>query len=512
MGTDDGLIQVTEDGGNNWRKIETFKGVPDFSFVNKIKASLHDVNTVYAAFDNHKVGDFKPYILKSLNRGKSWKSISGDLPAKHIVWSIVQDHVNPKLLFAATEFGIFFTLDEGIHWIKLNGGLPTIAFRDIEIQRRENDLVGASFGRGFYILDDYSSLRNFSENILNQGATLFPVKDALSYIPSVPLGLREKANLGGALYVAPNPPFGAIFTYYLKESFKTSKEERRKKENEIRKAKGDVPYPGYDVLEKENREEKAKVVLIVKDELGNIVKRITGPATKGFHRIAWDLKFPIYTPTDVNPAPIRSPWDNPPDGPLAPSGTYSVSLAKLVDGNLQMLGTAQSFKVVDLEKNTLPTQNREQILSFQTQTGELQRKALSTREVLNKSLEKIPYIKKAIFDTPSANPELLKRAIKIENSLKDIQKKLFGDSTPRRLWEPTSPSILSRISNIISGHWNTTYGPTQTHKKDFEIASQQFEELGLQLRPLIETDLKTLEEDLEAAGAPYTPGREIYKK
>ena len=158
VGTDDGLIQVTEDGGENWRKIEKFPSVPEMTYVSCLYASLHDPNTVYAAFDNHKQGDFKPYILKSNDRGKSWQSISGDLEEPFVVYSVIQDHINPELLFTGTEYGVYFSINEGKKWIQLKGELPTIAVRDIDIQRRENDLVLGTFGRGFYVLDDYSPL------------------------------------------------------------------------------------------------------------------------------------------------------------------------------------------------------------------------------------------------------------------------------------------------------------------------------------------------------------------
>ncbi|GAF91296.1 unnamed protein product, partial [marine sediment metagenome] len=160
-GNDDGLIHVTEDGGQKWRKIEVgdLPGVPATAFVNDIKADLYDANTVYVALDNHKFGDLKPYLLKSADKGKKWRSIRGNIPNRTLVWRIVQDHVNSNLLFAATEFCIYFTIDGGKKWIKLAGGVPTISFRDLAIQRREDDLIGASFGRGFYIFDDYSVLR-----------------------------------------------------------------------------------------------------------------------------------------------------------------------------------------------------------------------------------------------------------------------------------------------------------------------------------------------------------------
>ena len=134
-GSDDGLIQVTEDGGTNWRKIDKLPGVPDYFYVNDIKASLHSENTVFVAMDNHKTGDFKPYLYKSTDRGKTWTSIAGDLPKRLLVWAIAQDHKKAGLIFIGTEFGIYFTVDGGRQWVKVTGKAPTIPFRDIEIQK-----------------------------------------------------------------------------------------------------------------------------------------------------------------------------------------------------------------------------------------------------------------------------------------------------------------------------------------------------------------------------------------
>ena len=140
VGSDDGLIHVTEDGGRTWEKISRFPGVPDMTYVNMIIASQHDENVVYAAFNNHKRGDFTPYLLKSTNKGQTWKSISSNLPKRGSIYSIAEDYENPDLLFSGTEFGVFFSVDGGKHWKQLKSGLPTIAVRDLAIHRGEDDL------------------------------------------------------------------------------------------------------------------------------------------------------------------------------------------------------------------------------------------------------------------------------------------------------------------------------------------------------------------------------------
>ncbi len=511
VGTDDGLIQVTEDGGGTWRRVETFPGVPEFAFVNEIKASVHDPNTVFAALDHHKQGDFAPYLIESNDRGRSWHSMSGDLPERHLVWSIVQDHQSHDLFFAGTEFGIFFSIDRGEHWIELNGGAPTIAFRDLEIQRRETDLVGASFGRGFFIFDDYSALRHVDADVLNGEAALFPIRDALLYVPSIPLGLRENSNQGNAAYMAPNPPFGAIITYYLGEALQTAKDRRHQSERDLREARANVPFPGFETIEEENREDEPTVVFTIRDEDGEVVRRITGSARKGFHRVAWDLRFPPHTPTEVDSAPIGSLWANTPAGPMVVPGTYSVSMAKLVNGSLVEMSSPQQFEVTALDNSSLPIADREEVLAFQREVGDLYRQALSAAAAARDVAERLPFIKRAILETPSAPPALLERTRDIELRLADIQKLLSGNQTRARYWEFTVPSVLGRIADVVGGrrNWATTYGPTATHRQSFEVAMEQFEEVRMLLRVLIESDLSQLEAEMEAAGVPWTPGRMV---
>ena len=174
----------------------------------------------------------------------------------------------------------------------MTGGVPNIPFRDLAIQKRENDLVGATFGRGFFIFDDYTPLREISEKALEEEVQLFPVRKAWWYIQRRNLRGRDKASQGSAFFTAPNPPFGAVFSYYLRDDVETRKEARRKQEKEIEKEGGDTPYPGWDELRRERLEEDPAIVFTVRDEAGEVVRRLTGPVKSGFHRVAWDLRYP----------------------------------------------------------------------------------------------------------------------------------------------------------------------------------------------------------------------------
>jgi photosystem II stability/assembly factor-like uncharacterized protein len=503
-GTDDGLIQVTEDGGKTWRKVDRIAGVPDYFFVNKIMASKHDKDTVYAAVDSHKTGDYRPYLLMSADRGRTWANIAGGLPQRTIVWSIAQDHLKKELLFAGTEFGIYATLDGGKTWLKLGGGVPTISFRDIEVQERESDLVGASFGRSFFVLDDYSPLREIREEELAKEAALFPVKTALQYVPLRPIDSDGKGCLGDAFYLAPNPPFGAVFTYYLRDGVKSGAEARREAEAKLVKDGQPVPFPGWAELRKEEEEPKPAVLLVLADESGDVVRRIAAPAAKGIHRVAWDLRYPGVMPTQLESA-RRESWEREPVGPMVVPGKFTATLVEVVGGTATALAGPQPFVVESLNLASMPEKDKAALLAFQTKAGELQRAMMGAGAAAEDALNNLRYIRKALVDTPKADPKLAEAARAIEKRLQDQVTILFGDRTRGMRSEPTEPSLMERVTAQLDAT-----GPiTVTARRGYEIAADGFEKLLAEMRQTIEVDLKKLQADLEAAGAPWTPGRGV---
>ena len=499
-GTDDGLIQITEDGGKTWRKVEKIKGVPEMSFVTKLYASFHEKDVVYALFDNHKKGDMAPYMMKSADRGKTWTSMVGDMPARHIVWSIVQDHVKKELLFAATEFGIFFTIDEGKHWVKLKGDAPTIAFRDIEIQRRENDLVGGSFGRGFFILDDYSPLRLVTPKMLEKDAELFPVKKSLMFNQlSVEVNFR-----GGMYYTAPNPPVGAVFTYYLKDDLKTAKAKRQEAEDKLKKEGKDTPYPAWEALKAEDREEEAKLVLTVRDEKGELVNVVEGPVTKGFHRVVWDFQHRSNQPVvdRVNRFSF---------GYRAMPGKYSVSMAIHRGGEVTPLGAAQSFETEPVGLAEMSDAERAEVAAFQQETKAFQRVITGTSTAFGDAVSQLETLKKAIEQTPNADPALLKKARELEMKFKDISDQLFGSRLKRQYGEVDKDSIMARFNYVVYSHWGISGPPTGTMRQNLKYAKELFAPVYDQIKQLVEVDLAQLMAEAEAAGAPWSPGRDLPK-
>ncbi|MFH1765840.1 MAG: glycosyl hydrolase, partial [Gemmatimonadota bacterium] len=507
LGTDDGLIQVTENGGANWRRVESIDGVPSTAFVNDIKASVADANTVFAALDNHKEGDYSPYLVRSTDRGRSWSSISGDLPPRHLLWSIAQDHVDPDLIFLGTEFGVFFTLEGGNRWTRLGGGAPTIPFRDIEIQRRESDLVASTFGRGFYVLDDYGPLRKLPAEALAGDALLFPTRSTYRYVESTDLGVPGQGYQGSDHYYAPNPPFGAVFTYYLGEDPKTPRELREEGEKAIRGRGENVPFPGWEALSEESRAEDPQIILTLSDTRGNVIRRLAGPDTKGFHRIAWDLRYPAPNPVELDPGPVEI-WGPAPAGPMVAPGTYRAQLARLVDGELRPLAEPRDFEVVDLYGDDIPRGDPTDNLAFQKETADVQRRAESAAAWVGESLNRLAHMEKAVLLTPRAQPDLLQQISALENRLADISVILMGDRVRGSLWEPSQPSILGRVGQISGGHWWTTEAPTETFRQSLGVAARQLGEVEGSLAGL-SGELLQLEGALKAAGAPWTPGQRI---
>jgi photosystem II stability/assembly factor-like uncharacterized protein len=506
VGTDDGLVQVSEDGGANWRKIQTFTGVPDLTYVSDLQASKHDAAVVYAAFDNHKMGDFKPYVLRSGDRGKTWTSVAGDLPARGSVYSIAEDHVDPNLLFAGTEFGVYATTDGGKKWIRLKGGMPTIAVKDIAIQERENDLVLATFGRGFYILDDYTPLRHLKAESLTQVATLFPTKTALAYHEGSVIGGRGKGSQGETFYFAPNPPFGAVFTYYLKDGLKTKKKLRQEAEKKLAKDGKDTPYPTWDALRAEAAEEDPAILITVKTQDGQIVRRLTGSTESGVHRTAWDLRYPLSTPTNLT-EPELDPWDSVPTGPMAAPGVYEVEIAQRVDGKLTTIAGPQRFEVQSLGLATLEAPDKQALLAFQAKTARLQRAVTGATSAMGDAETRLKLLKKALHDTPAADPALREQATALEARLRDIKIALSGDRLLAGENEATPSSISDRVSTIVGTQWSSSSAPTGTSQENYRIAAELFQIELAKLKTLIGTDLSALEAKAEAAGAPWTPGR-----
>ncbi len=505
-GTDDGIIQVTEDGGKTWRKIElgSIKGLPAAAFVNDLRADLFDAGTVYAALDNHKYGDFKPYLLKSTDKGKTWAFINGDLPNPLLTWRLVQDHLKKDLLFAATEFGIYFTYNGGSNWIQLKGGLPTISFRDITIHRRENDLVAASFGRGFYVLDDITPLRDFDQAMQKKEATLFNIKPAYLYVQKQALG-----GQGATDYTAKNPLYGAVFTYYLPEKFKSLKEVRQEKEKELNKQKTEIPFPGWDAIEAENRQPDPGIMFMIRDNDGNVVNTVKGTNKEGFNRVSWKLDYA--NRSGVKLASPESGGNFFGGRLLATPGAYSVTLSKVIDGKITTLAGPQNFEIVPLAKGALEGAPVADISSFREKYEAFSQDLTASRTVLAKNIQLAGAMERALAKATNPVGGLAERIYQLRKQLLDIDKAMNGDETKGEIGERSDPTPGDGVRLGMMALSNT-YGPTANQVAGFERAAGQLGEIKAEVKKLTEETIPALEKDLKAAGAPWIEGQGLIEQ
>ena len=509
IGTDDGLIQITEDGGKTWRKIDNISGAPDQSYVNSVYLSQHDSNLMYAAFNHHKYGDFTPYVFKSEDRGNSWKSISNNLPKRGSVYSIEEDHVDKSLIFCGTEFGVFFSPNKGERWKKLGNGLPTIAVRDIAIQRRENDLVLGTFGRGFYVMDDYSALRNIENSNIEVKAEIYPIREALMWEKSMPLGLPGKAFQGDNFYSADNLDPVAMVTYYYGDSIKSIKEKRQKKEKESIKSEEDTTYPSYKELYAEVNEEKPKLVFTIKNSSGKVVKKIFKKPSEGLQRFNWNLRYEENNPIDLSSASFYNPFAGTSEGTLVNPDTYTVELDYYDNGSLTNLVSPVSFNVRALDNTIMPAKDRAAKVAFQREVSALQGEMSASGRILSEINNKLKYIKEAVKVVEEPIGSLSNTIRDIELRIKDINTRLYGDSVKRRLDIQQLPSPSNRLGSMSYEQKYSTAAPTQTHIRSFAIAKEEYLPIKIEIENLMKEDIKKLEDELKAIGAPYTPGRII---
>lgn len=507
-GSDDGMISVSEDGGADWKMVKSFPGVPEYTYVSDILADKFNAEIVYATFNNHKRDDFKPYVLKSTDKGKSWTSISANLPASGPVHTIEQDHLNPSLLFLGTEFSFFVSFDGGTSWTEFNKGLPTIAVRDIAIQERENDLVIATFGRGFYVIDDYTPLRNYKKEIIGKPGYIFPVREAKMFVQT-----SEFDNQGSMYYVADNPPFGATITYYVDTVPKTDRDLRKEKEKKLFEKGEFIPQPNAKELSLEEREIKPYLIFTITDDDGNVIRKLYKSASKGVGRITWNFTHAGYQPVRAaerfNPIPEsggRGRWGG--GGISVMPGEYLVSMALYAKGEVMELAAPEPFICKPLDIVTMTATNaeaKEKWIREMTAFAKTAYGAISYAAELDGTVNTIM---QTIHQTPDAPASLMKEAASLSDEMNEITYLIRGISVGASTEEtPPSPASLSARLSAMS---RSLYGSSGDISG---IADQQFQILKKEFPILLERILKagaaveTLNGKLDEIRAPWTSGR-----
>ena len=484
---------------------------PTMTYVSRVVASRHDAGDVYATFDNHKMGDFKPYVLESTDRAARWTSIAGDLPERGTVYAVAEDPVKPDLLFAGTEFGVFFTRDGGATLGPAQGRpADDRGARPRDPGARERPRARDLRPRLLRPRRLLAAAQRLPRRRSTEEATLFPVRDAWMFIPSAPFGGREKAFLGDRFFTAPNPPFGAVFTYYLKDEIKTLRKTRRDAEKEKQKKGEDTPYPTWDDAARRgprggagdppDRDRRGRQRRAAPDRARRrraSPRRVGPPLPAVRARRAW----PAAEHRSVGPRSRPGRWRRP--------GRYTVSLAKRVDGVVDAARRAADVRGEVPRHRVAPPDRPQALLAFQQKTARLQRAVLGRRRASRDEAQtRLDHLKKALLDTPGGRPELSTDARALEARLKDLQVALNGDTT----LAPAATSRRRRRSSTACSGSSTGTG-TRPRRRPRRSATtttsprRSSRRCSTKLRTLVESDLERLEDAAEAAGAPWTPGR-----
>ena len=461
--------------------------------MNDIKADMYDENVVYAVFDNHKYGDYNPYLFKSTDKGKTWVSISNNLPERTLLWRIVQDHEKADLMFLGTEFGVYITLDGAKSWVKMKGGMPNISVRDLAIQKRENDLVAGTFGRGIYILDDYSSLRAYDSSS-DAEAQLFEPRSGMWHVPRRTLGGGKKASQGDNYYVADNPPFGVEFTYYLKEEYKSKEAKRKEKESKIEKEGGALSVPEWSVLEEEKKEIKPTVWLFVYDKDGDILRKVKASNSKGFQRVDWDLR------TESKQTITAENKDRNRQGYQVGPGTYGAQLFKQVEGTYSAIGEKVNFDVKQFKQGALEGSSTEAVVAHRKNIDGMRARLNDFNTDLKDTKNKVEALLKAYERATAVNEKLHQELLELRGQVLDLSQQFSGSKTRSEVGAknefPTIGSYLWHASNDDS-----TYGPTKGQQQSLKHANTLLNDSKAKLKG-ISDKLPGVQERLDAIGAP----------
>ncbi|MDP2424175.1 MAG: YCF48-related protein [Bacteroidales bacterium] len=502
IGTDDGLIQVTEDDGRTWHKMSQFPGVPEFTYVSDIFPSRFDENVAFATFNNLKSDDFKAYVLKTSDKGRTWSSIASNLP-NETIHTIAQDFINSDLLFVGTEFCFYVSVDGGKFWVKFNAGLPDIAVKDIAIQERENDLVIATFGRGFYILDNYSPLRQINaEKLKNLKTILFPVKDALIYVEE-----GGRYGTGSTPFLATNPPFGATFTYYINEVPKTLKQQRLKKEKDLFDKSLPIPQPTKEILDAEENEMAPYLVFTIRDERGEVARKLYEEAKEGINRMNWRLRYENPVAQASEKASFKSAGSGQ-DGAMALPGKYTVSMELVHDGKVTESNDAVAFNAVVLNNTTLPAENREELVTFSLKVADLRRVSDGAQRFASDLKNRNENVRQALHYMINVPADMVAITRSIAEALKVVEFTFNGTKAQASSEEvpPEPVSLNQRMGAVMSSLWSSTATPTQTMRLNYEIVREELPPVLDELRRMA-IELKQIEDRMDALNAPYTPGR-----
>jgi photosystem II stability/assembly factor-like uncharacterized protein len=457
VGTDDGNLQYTADGGKNWTNVvKNVNGVAANSPVSHVEPSRTNAGAVYASFDRHMFDDFKPYIFKTTDAGKSWTNISGNLPANAYVQVVREDPKNRNLLYAGTELGLFASYDGGRNWIPLNlKNLPNVAIHDIVVHPRENDLILATHGRSIWIFDDATVIQQMNQQILDTNAHLFSVRPGMRYTSRF-----TRYGIGDKIFTGPNPANGALITYYLKEK----------------------------------PDEKATLKLEIFDSAGKLVQNIERPSReKGLNRASWNLRLggpEVRRP----PTEVQLAFGGGPRGPQVLPGTYTVKLT-LNDK------TFEEKVEVKLDPTiTTPTAELQETYNMMVKLRDMQ-------STINSSLRFVDSVKEQLKQAQTTMKNLHKEPDKeMTKALEDYIRQL--DTLTDRLSSRSEglgfagrDQVADDIGNLFFS-LDTNFGPTLGQRQYFGEIEPVYRTRVDEVNKFLRETLPQWNEKLRGWGAP----------
>jgi hypothetical protein len=373
-------------------------------------------------------------------------------------------------MFLGTEYGVYVSLNGGNNWIKFSNGIPTISIRDLAIQKRENDLVAATFGRGFYVLDDYSSLRFISPESLKNNLVFSPRK-ALQYSP-----IRSgSTSQGSDTYYAKNPDYGAMLTFYLNDELLTRKQKRMKAEKELAKSNSDIPFPGWSELDNEVNESSPKTVIEIFDSSNIFIDRFSVPYKKGFNRVSWDLTRDIKSNVVSGSSRSYSPSVR-----VSP-GKYSFNVYTEFNGEVNKIGS-KFFKVERIRTGVLSNPNLDQIEAFIVDLEN----TYKNYTTINHNFNKIKRSNKSIASliSKTSNYKLyVENYNQIKEMINTIDVFVSGNKSKKDIREKDTETISDRLSVAVRGI-NSSYGPTLMQISSLNKAKYLINEFDNMLKEL----------------------------
>ncbi|MGB7283719.1 MAG: hypothetical protein WBE13_15745 [Candidatus Acidiferrum sp.] len=509
VGTDDGNLQVTRDGGKTWKNVVSHvPGVPKGTYVSRVMASKYAEGTAYAAFDGHRSDDYNVYIFATTDYGETWKSIRKGIPDSAGSVHVVREHPrNENLLFAGTEFGLWVSWDRGADWTALRNNFPTVPVDDIEIQAEQNDLVLATHGRSLWIFDDLTPIEKFDAAVANSGITFFSPRPATLW------DLRQRRWSGGQkAFTAKNPPYGAILNYYLKEALppeapKTAKDEKETDKKEA--AAADQKATAEEAANKEGKENKeGKAKISVYDKDGKLVREFDGPGKAGVDRTNWDLRWSSpAAPTPEQLEAAAAGFDFGPRGPLVQPGEYTIKIKAGSNAATQKVLVEDDPRMQISQVDRAARWEAIEQLYAMAKTADKDRKTIvGIQEGLKQAREQ--------WKKDAGKPEMPKIPEEIQKAADDLQKKVdavaekyareregLGNAGPPLVWKPDPlPNQVQGLLRDLDGFWAA---PGGQQKEKLAELTPLLSEASAQVKKIAEEDLPALNKKMNEAGIPH---------